>query len=112
MKTFLSDQRKERLMKDLLGLGMPAVMAIEAAYLPSDVQSVDLEMTWHAQRSLTLAKNIATCGTSDMSKLFELSTFLAADLIILGTFRDEANERGVMRSFVHWMEAASHLRFQ
>jgi hypothetical protein len=112
MKTFLNEERRRKLMEDLLGLSMPATVAVELAFLPDDVTAVDFEMAFRAKHSLDLARDIANVRTSNLPLLFQLSTFLAADLLVLTSYKAEAVDRGSLRSFVHWMEAAQHLKVQ
>ena len=112
MKTFLNEERRRQLMERLLGLSMPATMAVELAFLPDDMTAIDFEMAYHARHSLQLAKEIAVVETTDLPQLFELSAFLAADLAVLSAYRDEARERRTLGSFVAWMEAATHLVLQ
>jgi len=105
MKTFLNEERRRKLMKDLLGLSMPDTVAVELAFLPDDVTAVDFEMAFRAKHSLDLARDIATIRTTDLPLLFQLSTFLAADLLVLSAYKHEAVDKGVLRNFTHWMES-------
>jgi hypothetical protein len=112
MPTFLGDARRRQLMTDLLGLGVPATIAVELCFLPNNEQAVDFEMAFRCKHTIDLAEQIAKVGESNLPKLFELSTFLTTDLLVLSAYKAEAVDRGSLRSFVHWMEAAQHLKVQ
>jgi hypothetical protein len=107
MKTFLNEERRRKLMEYLLGLNMPASKAIEQAFLPDDVQAVDITMNWHAHHSLKMAEMIVAIGESNPQLLFECATFLSADLATLEIYRDEAQERGISTGLREWFKAAS-----
>jgi hypothetical protein len=112
MKCFLSDQRRRQLMQALMDLTMPAQQAVEMVYLPDDMAAIDWTMAHHARHVISLSEEIGRVGNSDIHRLFDLSAFLAADLLVLQYYKAEAAERDILRDFPHWMEAAAKLVLQ
>jgi hypothetical protein len=112
MRPFLNDERRQRLKRQLLNLNMPSTLATAVVFLPDQTQAVDLEMSWRCKHVIDVSEEIAKIRDSDISKLFELSTALSCDLLILGAFKHEALERGTMGGFAHWLEASRLLVLQ
>jgi hypothetical protein len=110
MKCFLSEERRRALMQYLLGsLNVSAERAIQLAFLPDDQFAVDASMSWHARDAIKMAELIAIIGESDPLRLFECSVFLSVDLVVMGAYKDEARERGILGAFANWVEAGAHM---
>jgi hypothetical protein len=111
--TFLNDARRRYLMEQLMGsLNLPASRAVEIAFLPNDVSTIEIMMSWHAWHVVKMAEQIAIIGESDPQRLFECSIFLSCDLITLEVFKSEAHEQGMQKSFTDWLKASASVVLQ
>ena len=115
MTYFLKDQRRRRLIDALVCLTMPAQQATQLASLPDDLHVVDWSMASCSMSAIDRAEQIIQIGRVtdiDINRLHTLSCFLAADLIVMEAYRNEAIERNCLRDFSAWLEVAFTWRLQ
>jgi hypothetical protein len=111
---FLSEQRRNNLVADLVKLTMPHNMATSIASLPNDWGLVDQIMVDHVRQIMQHAEDIAKADVNDLALIRQLGTFLHADLLLVEAVKAEAEKRGLCReiSFPRWVEAAANWRLQ
>lgn len=89
MKTFLSDERRSRLI-ELLGAieNMPLNLAVDLASAPDDLSVVDDRLTGHAHRAAQAREQI---NAGDQARI----TFMMINVVILCFYLQEIGDRGL-----------------
>ncbi len=98
MRYFLSDQRRLKLIDDLMALTAPRPLAEQFANFRDDVEYVDRCLAFMVRglslRCSSLAR-AARCGNEGRAR--DLRAYLRADVAIIRAYTAEIDERGIPR---------------
>jgi hypothetical protein len=97
MRYFLSDERRSKLVVELMNLSMPALLAQECAGVKDDLSLVDDSLEAVVE---TLVKVCADLASATLRREHEqeqtMHTLIDADLVIIRSFLGEIRDQGVV----------------
>ena len=96
MRYFLSDKRRSRVVADLVGLTMPALMAQELANLRDDLASIDKSLEVAIATLIEHCDELAMATQQrDDEQEQTVHALIATDLIVIRTYLAEMKERAL-----------------